>query len=44
MMFIMSGKPLVVTGFKSKMLALSPRFTPRRLIPGIVKRAQAASH
>lgn len=41
---MLAGKPVVVTGFKSKLLALSPRFTPRRLIPGIVKRAQAASH
>ena len=41
---MLAGKPLVVTGFKSKLQALFPRLLPRRLTPGIVKRAQAASH
>ncbi len=39
-----AGKPMIVTGFKNKLQALTPKLTPRRLIPGFVKRAQAASH
>ena len=41
---MLAGKPMIVTGFKNKLQAMSPKFTPRRLIPAMVKRAQAASH
>jgi uncharacterized protein len=40
----MAGKPVAVIGSKNKLNVLSPRFLPRRLIPGIVKKAQAAAH
>jgi uncharacterized protein len=41
---MLQGKPVIVTGLKNKFMVQTPKFTPRRLIPGIVKRAQAASH
>ncbi len=41
---MLKGKPLVVTGLKNKWQAMSPKFAPRSIIPGMVKRAQAASH
>ena len=41
---LMAGKPLIVTGWKNKLNVLSPRFLPRRMVPAIVKKAQAASH
>ncbi|WP_212648240.1 hypothetical protein [Deinococcus hopiensis] len=34
----------VINGKVNQLLALTPRFLPRRLIPGGVKRAQARSH
>ncbi len=40
----MAGKPVAVIGFKNKLNVLSPKFLPRFLIPGIVKKAQAATH
>ncbi len=40
----LKGKPVAVVGFKNKFTVLSPRFLPRRIVPGIVKKAQAASH
>ncbi len=39
-----AGKPVVICGFKNKAQAVMPRFLPRRMVPGMVKRAQAASH
>jgi uncharacterized protein len=41
---MMKGRPVVVTGLRNRFMVQTPRFTPRRMIPGIVKRAQAASH
>jgi uncharacterized protein len=41
---MLKGKPVIVTGFKNKLQAISPKFTPRKLIPGMVKKAQAAAH
>jgi short-subunit dehydrogenase len=40
---MMAGKPVVICGFKNKVQAVMPRFLPRRMVPGMVKRAQAAS-
>jgi uncharacterized protein len=40
----MAGKAVAVIGTKNKLNVLSPKFLPRRLIPGIVKKAQAAAH
>ncbi len=40
----LAGKPVAVIGFKNRLNVLSPKFLPRFLIPGIVKKAQAASH
>jgi uncharacterized protein len=39
---MLAGKALIVTGAKNKFQALTPKFFPRRIIPGFVKRAQAA--
>ena len=39
---LLAGKPVVVTGLKNRLLVLSPRFLPRRLVPAMVKRAQSA--
>jgi uncharacterized protein len=41
---MLKGKPVIIPGFKNKLQALTPKLTPRRLIPGFVKKAQAASH
>jgi uncharacterized protein len=41
---MMAGKPVLVTGTKNKFQAITPKLTPRRLIPGFVMRAQARSH
>jgi uncharacterized protein len=38
------GKPVVITGTMNKLQALSPRFMPRRMVPGIVRKAQAPTH
>ncbi len=35
------GKTIVVPGVMNRLSAMSPRFLPRRLVPGIVRRAQA---
>jgi uncharacterized protein len=40
----LAGKPVAVIGVKNKLNVLSPKFLPRFLIPGIVKKAQAAAH
>lgn len=41
---LFAGKPVAVVGLKNKFQALSPRFMPRRMVPGMVRRAQAANH
>jgi len=41
---MMVGKPLVICGFKNKVLAAMPRFWPRAMVPGMVKRGQSAGH
>ncbi len=41
---MLKGKPVLVIGGKNKLSVLSPRFLPRAMVPGMVKRAQAASH
>ena len=38
------GKPVVVTGAMNKMMSMSPKFMPRRMVPGVVRRAQAPKH
>ena len=40
---LLAGKPVIVTGWRNKLSVLSPRFLPRRIVPGIVKKAQAAN-
>lgn len=41
---LLRGQGVVVTGRANQLQALTPRFLPRRLVPGLVKRAQARSH
>ena len=41
---MLKGKPVAVIGTKNKLSVMSPRFMPRSLVPGMVKRAQASSH
>ena len=41
---MLKGRPVVVTGLKNRVQALTPKFTPRRLLVQVVKRAQAAAH
>jgi short-subunit dehydrogenase len=36
----MDGKPLVITGFKNKLMTFSERFAPRSLVRKIVRRMQ----
>jgi short-subunit dehydrogenase len=38
------GKPVVITGLTNKLQAMSPRFLPRRFVPGMVRKAQAPVH
>lgn len=38
------GKTVVITGTMNKLQAMSPRFLPRRMVPGIVRKAQAPTH
>lgn len=40
----MKGRPVVVTGFTNKVLAASPRFTPRPVVRRLVARLQASAH
>jgi short-subunit dehydrogenase len=40
----LKGKPVIVAGTSNKLQAMSPRFLPRRLVPGMVRRAQAPTH
>jgi uncharacterized protein len=41
---LLAGRTVVVPGLANRLQALSPRFLPRRLVPGIVARAQAPTH
>lgn len=38
------GKPVAITGTMNKLQAMSPRFLPRRVVPGMVRKAQAPTH
>jgi hypothetical protein len=38
------GKPVVITGTMNKLMAMSPKFMPRRMVPGVVRKAQAPAH
>ena len=38
------GKPVVITGGMNKLQAFSPRLMPRKMVPGVVQRAQAPTH
>jgi len=38
------GKPVVITGTMNKLMAMSPRFTPRRIVPSVIRKAQALAH
>jgi uncharacterized protein len=38
------GATVVIPGFVNRLQATSPRFLPRRLVPGMVRRAQAPKH
>jgi len=38
------GRPVVITGTSNALGAMAPRFLPRRMVPGIVRRAQAPTH
>lgn len=37
---MLAGEPVVIPGAMNRLQALTPRFLPRRLVPGIVRRAQ----
>ncbi len=37
------GKAVAVIGTKNKLMSMSPKFMPRAMVPGIVRRAQAPS-
>ena len=41
---LMANRPVFVTGRSNWATSLMPRFLPRRIIPGIVKRAQGRAH
>lgn len=41
---MLTGKTLAIVGLKNKVQALAPKFMPRRMVPAMVHRAQAASH
>ncbi len=41
---MLKGRSVAVIGGKNRLSVLSPRFMPRSMVPGMVKRAQAASH
>jgi short-subunit dehydrogenase len=38
---LLAGRPVVVPGWNNKLQAVFPRFTPRRLVPVLVERAQS---
>ena len=37
---LMAGKPLVIPGLSNKLIPLLARISPRRIVPGVVKRSQ----
>lgn len=41
---LMRGDPLVIPGWMNRIQALGPRLLPRRIVPGIVRRAQERVH
>lgn len=41
---LMRGQPVIVPGASNWLTTIMPRVLPRRLVPGIVKRAQARAH
>lgn len=41
---LMRGRPVIVPGASNWLTTIMPRFLPRRIMPGIVKRAQARAH
>jgi short-subunit dehydrogenase len=41
---LMRGRPLVIPGRSNWLVTLMPRLLPRRIIPGIVRRAQERAH
>jgi short-subunit dehydrogenase len=41
---LMRGRPVVIPGTSNWLTTLMPRLLPRRIIPGIVKRAQGRAH
>jgi uncharacterized protein len=41
---LMRGRPVVIPGRGNWLAPMMPRFPPRRIIPGIVKRAQGRAH
>jgi uncharacterized protein len=41
---LMRSRPVVIPGASNRIVTLMPRFLPRRIIPGIVKRAQGRAH
>jgi short-subunit dehydrogenase len=41
---LLRGRGVVIPGWKNRVQAMSPRFLPRRFVPGIVERAQAPTH
>ncbi|WP_027483196.1 SDR family NAD(P)-dependent oxidoreductase [Deinococcus pimensis] len=40
----LAGRRVVVTGLMNQVQAISPRFLPRGVVPGVVRRAQARAH
>ncbi len=41
---MMRNRPVIIPGASNRIVTLMPRLLPRRLIPGIVKRAQGRAH
>jgi uncharacterized protein len=41
---LMRGRPVIVPGASNWIVTLMPRFLPRRIVPGIIKRAQGRAH
>lgn len=41
---LMRGQPLTIPGLRNRVMVFAPRLAPRRLLPGIVRRAQERAH
>jgi short-subunit dehydrogenase len=41
---LMRGRPVVIPGASNRLIPLIPRLLPRRIIPGIIRRAQERAH